>query len=305
MTINFSPLREVHFSLLLKWFETPHVKAWWDKGVKWTEQLIKEKYGSYINGFKRFDLADKIIEKPIHAFIIHDDEQPIGYIQYYNAYDFPRDGYELNNLPKSLASIDMFIGDEKYLGKGIGAKSLELFLENHVLTEFDYAFVDPALTNIFAIESYSKAGFKIIRSSSKEQVFWMLRGRQLSSKSENTTFNQLAMREPLFHHPDKCGTTKKDLLNLTSEGFWEVGASGRVYTREDVIETLLQRYNDPDYIDIWEAKDFDLLAISPDNYLITYILIQDENRITRRSTIWQKVNDSWVIIYHQGTVVEE
>ena len=33
---------------------------------------------------------------------------PIGYIQYYNAHDFPRDGCELNNLPKALAAIQTY-----------------------------------------------------------------------------------------------------------------------------------------------------------------------------------------------------
>ena len=299
MNIEFAPLSKEDFMKLQQWLNTPHVNSWYGESKNWTLEMVANKYDSYCQGFK--SVAGE--NKPIHAFIIHYDEQPIGYIQYYNTYDFPRDGYELNNLPKSLAAIDMFIGDENYLGKGIGSQSLELFLENHVFTEFDYAFVDPALTNIFAIESYSKAGFKIVRSSSKEQIFWMLRGKNLSNKLENITFNQLAMREPLFHHPDKCGETKEALLNLTCEGFWEVGASGNVYSREDVIATLLQRYNDPNYIDIWEAKDFDVIKITQDNYLITYVLIQDENRITRRSTIWRKENDSWVIVYHQGTVV--
>lgn len=299
MNISFQPLATTDFENLLKWLQQPHVKKWWDADVNYTLELIQEKYGSYVDGYKKIGSE----RKPIHAFIIYFDDAPIGYIQYYNAYDFPRDGCELNNLSKSLSAIDMFIGDEKYLGKGIGSKSLELFLESHVFTEFDYVFVDPALTNIFAIESYSKAGFKIVRSSSKEQIFWMLRGKNLSNKLENITFNQLAMREPLFHHPDKCGETKEALLNLTCEEFWEVGASGNVYSREDVIATLLKRYDNPNYIDIWEAKDFDVIKITQDNYLITYVLIQDENRVTRRSTIWQKQDNNWVIIYHQGTVV--
>lgn len=172
-----------------------------------------------------------------------------------------------------------------------------------MFTECDYALVDPALTNNIAIESYSKAGFKIVRSSSKEQIFLMLRDKGPNNELKNITFNQLAMREPLFHHPDKCGSTKEALLNLTREGFWEVGASGNVYSREDVITTLLKRYDDPNDIDIWEAKDFDVVKITQDNYLITYVLIQDEDRVTRRSTIWRKQDDNWVIVYHQGTVV--
>ena len=167
MKISFKPLSVTDFENLLKWLQQPHVKKWWDANVNYTKEAIQEKYESYVDGYKKIGSE----HKPIQAFIIYFDDTPIGYIQYYNAYDFSRDGYQLNNLPKSLAAIDFLIGDEDYLGKGIGSKSLELFLNSHVFTEFDYAFVDPALTNIFAIESYSKAGFKIVRSSSKEQIF--------------------------------------------------------------------------------------------------------------------------------------
>jgi len=86
--------------------------------------------------------------------------------------------------------------------------------------------------------------------------------------------------------------------------FWEVGASGNVYTKQDVIETLLERYNNTDYKDIWEAKDFALTKIAPDHYLLTYVLIQDKTRVTRRSTLWRRVNGGWKILYHQGTIVD-
>jgi|GEM_PF-7066758 hypothetical protein len=87
-----------------------------------------------------------------------------------------------------------------FIGKNtLGSQFLGLFLKNYVFTEFDDAFVSPKLTNILAIQSYFKAGFKIVRSSSKEKIFWMLLGRHLSDKLKDTTFNQLAMRESLFH----------------------------------------------------------------------------------------------------------
>lgn len=171
----------------------------------------------------------------------------------------------------------------------------------------DTVVVYPALTDISAIESYSQAGFKIIRASSKEKIFWMLKSKQETREKcqENILFNQLAMREPIFHHPDKCGSTKKDLTRLTHEKFWEVGASGNTYSREKVINILLQRYNAQNYIDIWETRDFNLIEIAPDNYLITYTLIQNESRITKRSTIWKKINKQFKIVYHQGTIVSD
>jgi len=121
---------------------------------------------------------------------------------------------------------------------------------------------------------------------------------------ENKILDELKSREPIFHHPEKFGKTKEDIENQMCDEFWEVGASGNVYTKKDVIETLLERYNDPDYQDIWEAKDFELTKIAPDNYLLTYILIQDKTRVTRRSTLWRRVNGDWKILYHQGTLIE-
>jgi hypothetical protein len=114
---------------------------------------------------------------------------------------------------------------------------------------------------------------------------------------------ELIAREPIFHHPDKFGTTRQDILNLMCEEFWEVGASGNVYTKEEVIKTLLERYADSKYQDIWEAKDFEVIEIAPNNYLITYVLIQDKTRVTRRATIWRYVDNTFKVVYHQGTVV--
>jgi aminoglycoside 6'-N-acetyltransferase len=121
---------------------------------------------------------------------------------------------------------------------------------------------------------------------------------------EGKILDELKSREPIFHHPEKFGKTKEDISKQMCDEFWEVGASGNVYTKQDVIETLLERYNNPDYQDIWEAKGFKLTKISSDNYLLTYILIQDKTRITRRSTLWRHIHGAWKILYHQGTVID-
>lgn len=109
----------------------------------------------YVSGYKKIDSE----RKPIHAFIIYFADTPIGYIQYFNAYDFPRDGCQLNSLPKSLAAIDLFIGDENYLGKGIGAKSLAL-LKRYEIPNFpdrweaeDFDVVKIAQDNYLCIDS--------------------------------------------------------------------------------------------------------------------------------------------------------
>lgn len=114
---------------------------------------------------------------------------------------------------------------------------------------------------------------------------------------------ELIKREPIFHRPE-LGTTRSDLENMTHDQFWEVVASGYPYNREEVINGLLDRYAHP-FEDIWETKDFHCFEIAPDNYLLTYTLIQNNTRTTRRATLWRRCEGNWKILYHQGTVVQD
>ncbi len=173
------PLSTLHFPLLLKWLETPHVKAWLDHDVHWTPELIEKKYSNYVQGFKQLKLEGKTIEKPMHAYIILHNELPIGYIQYYDKHDFPPEqGYKITELPKSCAAIDWYIGEPEFIGKGIGSKALVLFLDNYVFPKFDYVFTDSETKNISAIRAYEKTGFKEIKKVKNETITWMMKEKK-------------------------------------------------------------------------------------------------------------------------------
>ena len=166
MNITFAPLSEAHFPLLLKWFETSHVKAWWYQDISYTADLVKEKYVSYVEGYK----LENGVKKAISCFVIYVNNNSIGYIQIYNAYDFTRN-QPLLDLPKSLAAIDFFIGDADYIGKGIGVE---------VLKVFDYQgykniLVDPDMDNIAAIKTYERLGFKKIKEYKESNEILMLK----------------------------------------------------------------------------------------------------------------------------------
>jgi hypothetical protein len=111
---------------------------------------------------------------------------------------------------------------------------------------------------------------------------------------------ELAALEPIFHHPE-LGTSREAYEAMTEAAFWEVGASGRRYSRESIVQTLLERYSQP-YEDEWKTKDFFCQQLAENLYLLTYTLLQGE-RVTRRSTIWRRSGDHWKIVFHQGTVV--
>ena len=113
---------------------------------------------------------------------------------------------------------------------------------------------------------------------------------------------ELARREPIFHRPE-FGTTRADFERMTCEDFWETGASGRRYSRAAVLGEL-ERRNATPQSDVWETSDFHCRRLSEDTYLLTYTLLQDKQRLTRRATIWRCTADGWKIVYHQGTIVQ-
>lgn len=114
--------------------------------------------------------------------------------------------------------------------------------------------------------------------------------------------DELVRREPIFHRPE-FGTTRADFELMTEATFWEVGASGRRYGRQYVLDELERRYANQSKDD-WQTHDFHCLEIAADNYLLTYTLNQG-GRLTRRSTIWRRTAEGWKIVYHQGTIVED
>jgi hypothetical protein len=112
--------------------------------------------------------------------------------------------------------------------------------------------------------------------------------------------NELKAREPIFHHPE-FGTSRADFEQMIVDDFWEIGASGRRYDRDYVLDTLEQRHSAPVEED-WVVEGCECRPLSDDVFLFTYGLIEHGSRRTRRSTIWTRADGQWRIIYHQGTL---
>ena len=128
---------------------------------------------------------------------------------------------------------------------------------------------------------------------------------ELASTTDSKLLDVLAdlrRREPIFHRPE-FGTTRAEVESMVDEDFWEVGASGRRYTRHFVLEVLENRERTPEE-DLWETSDFRCQELAIGLYLLTYTLRQGE-RVTRRTTLWRQSGADWKIVFHQGTVVEE
>jgi hypothetical protein len=114
-------------------------------------------------------------------------------------------------------------------------------------------------------------------------------------------FEELRCREPIFHTA-AFGSTLVDFERVMAPDYWEVGASGRRYSRGFILRTLKQSPPIDAASAGWQSSAYGLRRLGPDTYLFTYTLRQAE-RLTRRATIWQITGEGWRILYHQGTIV--
>lgn len=143
-----------------------------------------------------------------------------------------------------------------------------------------------------------------MKTSARDRSFSRSRKGRVETPLElNEVLAELSRREPIFHRPE-FGTTRADFERMTDEDFWEIGASGSRYTRQMVLDALEKRYAVP-HKDVWETMDFRCRKLAPEVYLLTYNLVQDKVRHTRRSTIWRRTGGEWKIVYHQGTLIQE
>ena len=93
------------------------------------------------------------------------------------------------------------------------------------------------------------------------------------------------------------------LARLLADDFVEYGTSGVVYTKADVLRQVPG--------DDWpqfRLDAFEVSVLAPEVVLARYRLTErdfdsDGVRVAIRSSIWQRRDERWVMVFHQGTVV--
>lgn len=140
--VEFRNLQKEDCHILHLWLQEPHVREFWDDGIRTLEQT--QSYYYQENGVDRF------------IFLI--DSHPAGYIQ---SYDLKlSDNYKkFSKENKKTIGVDFFIGDKQVLGKGLAKIIMQKFIEFHG-HDAVRVIVDPEPKNSKAIHVYEKCGFK-------------------------------------------------------------------------------------------------------------------------------------------------
>ncbi len=134
--ITFLPLEKKDFPMLFGWLNRDHVARVWGGPI--TQEEVDKKYG------------ERLESSYVRAFIVYVKEKPIGFIQ----------SYEAENFPRGVVGIDQFIADKNLIGRGIGSTFIKKFTDELLKdSEINSIITDPPSFNGMAIRAYKKAGF--------------------------------------------------------------------------------------------------------------------------------------------------
>ena len=97
--------------------------------------------------------------------------------------------------------------------------------------------------------------------------------------------------------------SRRRLETLLSNECLEIGASGKIYGKNEIIDALLEEKETNEI----QATDFEFRELSPGIAQLIYKsknkLNDEKIRYTIRSSIWKLEGSQWRMVFHQGTAL--
>ena len=143
--IEFRPLAEDDLPLVEEWLRRDHVARWWRDDI--AESLAE--YRAALEG-----------REPTEHFMIVVDGRAIGMIQTYLVSDYP-EWEEVVQVGEGVAGVDLLIGEEELIGRGLGPQILAEFARDVITAPAVVATVEEA--NRRSWRAFEKAGFRHVR----------------------------------------------------------------------------------------------------------------------------------------------
>jgi len=154
--IEFQPLRKENLPLVRDWLGREHVRRWWrDREVSVTHAE---------EALAGLDATD--------YYLIVVDGRAVGMIETYRVDDHPDWAALVGEQGTGAAGLDLLIGEEDTVGRGLGSQVLEAFAR-------DVIFRAPNITAVVATveeanrrswRAFEKAGFRHVRDVEEDGV---------------------------------------------------------------------------------------------------------------------------------------
>jgi aminoglycoside 6'-N-acetyltransferase len=143
------------YEMIVRWRAEPHVQEWWDPDEPPpTYEDVLRQYGPQAR-----------VDDATTSCIIELATQPVGYVQFYRWASTPEETRAMDlDVDERTFGLDIFIGDPDFVGRGLGARVVEL-VSRHLEDERGASWValSTELANHRAQRAYEKAGFVKIK----------------------------------------------------------------------------------------------------------------------------------------------
>jgi RimJ/RimL family protein N-acetyltransferase len=158
MKLTFKPAVEAQRPLIHRWLEQDYIREW-IHGIGLQSTITGLKL------FLEFQSEGKGLERDsdiTQHWVGYDGDHPIVYLLTSNILKNEDDDYAKYCESDGLAiTLDIFIIDPNYVGKGFGTQIIREFLTQH-FSDVSEVLIDPEKRNTRAAHAYQKAGFKIL-----------------------------------------------------------------------------------------------------------------------------------------------
>ncbi len=126
------------------WLRRPHVARWWGDG--------------------RTALNEAMQRDPAFQAVIMAEDIPVGFLCWQRPSPGELREAGLTDLPDGVMDIDILIGEQEWVGRGIGPRALQVLADRlRGDPQLVYAGLATSVSNGRAIRAYEKAGFELFR----------------------------------------------------------------------------------------------------------------------------------------------
>jgi RimJ/RimL family protein N-acetyltransferase len=154
----FKPVVESQQSLIHEWLQQDYLRKWiHGAGLQNTLTGLTQ----FITCFAKTQKIDRKSTLTQH-WIGYDGERPFVYLLTSNVLKNEVSEYAKHRETDGLAiTLDIFICDREYLGKGLAVQIIKEFLLGQ-FSDISEVFIDPEKENKRAVHVYQKVGFQIV-----------------------------------------------------------------------------------------------------------------------------------------------
>jgi ribosomal protein S18 acetylase RimI-like enzyme len=157
-SFSFQPVVASQQSLIHQWLQQDYIREWvHGQGLKNLLVGLK-KFIQYHAKTQKIDRTSALTQH----WIGYDNDKPFVYLLTSNVFKDESSEYaKYSDTNGPIITLDIFICDPEYLGKGLAPQIIKAFLLRH-FSDVTEVFIDPEKNNVRAVHVYQKIGFQIL-----------------------------------------------------------------------------------------------------------------------------------------------